>query len=281
MKKIAKFNLIGVIFLENKRGFSFKKYWGPDELAPHVTFSRNGVHYCVYCGEESDTREHAPSKVFLQKPYPSDLPVLPACYKCNNGFSDDELYVEVYIDSLKYLSGYSSCLREENNDRIKSNAAFWDAQYDLHKFYQGENISINPKIERILTKLAVCHMVYELSDGYSTNNCCIQPKLVSYYFSFDMTKSEIDAFDEFVLMNDKQTPTIGSRVFDKVYVLEPALNNIDETEINKIRMIVMSWTNIQEQNYRYIAWLENDDTFHIKIVIHDFLYAEIIFDQSQ
>ena len=81
---------------EGRYTCSFKNFLGDDTIRPHVTFSRKGLHYCIYCGNPSDTREHAPSKVFLRKPYPEDdLPVLPACKKCNNSFSDDELYTEV------------------------------------------------------------------------------------------------------------------------------------------------------------------------------------------
>ncbi len=249
-------------------------------MLPHVTFTRNGEHFCVYCGEKSDTREHSPSKVFLEKPYPEDLPVLPACRKCNNGFSDDELYTEIYIDSLKYLSGYSQNLREQNLERIKKNSAFLDAQSDLSKYYNGEKISINQKIERILTKLAICHMVYELSEGYGTDNCQTHPKLISYSFLFDMSKTEIDNFDGFVFMDNKKLPIIGSRVFDKIYVLEPVLNCWDGSETKKLQIPIMNWTDIQEHNYKYISWLENDDTFRVKIVIHDFLFAEIVFDQN-
>ncbi len=42
----------------------------------------------------------------------------------------------------------------------------------------------------------------------------------------------------------------------------------------------LDWYDIQDENYRYVAWLENDDTFRVKIVIHNFLYAEAIFPQG-
>lgn len=270
-----------IMSAEDRHTCSFKNYSGDESKRPHVTFSRQGVHYCVYCGELSDTREHAPSRVFLRKPYPNeDLPVLPACQKCNNSFSNDELYTELYIDSMRYLSGYAESLSKENHERIKRNTAFFDAQNDLSKYYSGEIIPINEKIVRILTKLAVCHMVYELSEGYCVNGACIHPTSVAYSFAFDMASEEMKQYDSFILMNDKQVPEIGSRVFDKIFVLEPVLQQVDNQESNKMQMIIMNWSEIQEHNYRYIAWLENDESFHVKIVIHDFLFAEIIFDQK-
>lgn len=265
---------------ENRHTCSYKSFLGDDRLRPRVTFSRKGVHYCVYCGKISDTREHAPSRVFLSKPYPAEnLPVLPACRECNNGFSDDELYTEVYIDSLKYLSGYGASLSEENQKRIYQNSAFPDAQHDLNQYYDGKKLPVRDRIIRILTKLAVCHMVYELSEGYAVDDGCIQPATVSYSFGFDMTKEQKDSFDGFIFMNDKQLPEIGSRVFDKIFVLEPVLQRVDNGERSQIQLLIMNWSDIQEHNYRYVAWLENNQTFHVKTVIHDFLYAEVVFDQ--
>lgn len=265
---------------ENRYTCSFKNFLGDDAIRPHVTFSRKGVHYCVYCGTPSDTREHVPSRVFLSKPYPEDLPVLPACKQCNNSFSNDELYTEVYITTIKFLSGYADSLSKENQKRMYLNTAFLDAQNDLSKYYNSESISINEKVVRVITKLAVCHMVYELSEGYCVNDACIKPISVSYSFAFDMTADEKKQYDSFIFINDKRVPEIGSRVFDKIFVLEPVLQRIDNGEQSELQMLVMNWTDIQEHNYRYIAWLENNNFFHVKIVIHDFLYAEIIFDRD-
>lgn len=49
-------------------------FTGDDRLMPFVDFSRSHLIYCIYCGAPATTREHAPSKAFLKKPYPSDLP---------------------------------------------------------------------------------------------------------------------------------------------------------------------------------------------------------------
>lgn len=221
-----------------------------------------------------------PAKVFLEKPYPNDLPVLPACRCCNNGFSEDELYVKMYIDSLKYLSGYGSSLKKHTLENLKKNTAFLDAQSDLSRYYDGKSLPTNQRIERILTKLAIGHMVYELSEGYSDNGRYTKPKQISYSFLLNMPKSEVESFDDFIIMTDKKVPTIGSRVYDKIYVLESALRHVDKRENKKLQMLLMTWSDIQEYNYKYIAWMENNCTFHVKIVIHDFLFAEIIFDQK-
>ena len=58
------------------------------------------INGCIYYWGRVATQEHVPSKVFLDKPYPDDLPVIGACRECNNGFSLDEQYVACLIESV-------------------------------------------------------------------------------------------------------------------------------------------------------------------------------------
>jgi hypothetical protein len=44
---------------------------------------------CAYCGARPESRDHVPSRVLLDKPYPENLPVVEACFKCNGEFSAD------------------------------------------------------------------------------------------------------------------------------------------------------------------------------------------------
>ncbi len=56
-----------------------------------------GTKSCVYCGGDGDTNDHAPPRCFLRRPLPSNLITLPACKKCNSGFSFDEDVVKTLI----------------------------------------------------------------------------------------------------------------------------------------------------------------------------------------
>ncbi len=50
--------------------------------------------FCAYCRRNKATsKDHAPSKVLMEKPYPDNLLTIPACFSCNNGFSSDEEYL--------------------------------------------------------------------------------------------------------------------------------------------------------------------------------------------
>src|SRR3954452_20896773 len=56
---------------------------------------------CIYCHGDTDTREHVPSRILLDEPYPENLPVLPACAECNNSFSLDEQYFACLIECAR------------------------------------------------------------------------------------------------------------------------------------------------------------------------------------
>jgi ribosomal protein S4 len=43
-----------------------------------------------------------PSKIFLNEPYSNNLAILPACFNCNNSYSDKEQYLACLIDYLQY-----------------------------------------------------------------------------------------------------------------------------------------------------------------------------------
>lgn len=74
--------------------------------------------YCVHCGGSTETRDHAPSKVFLDEPYPANLPVLPSCAECNEGFSLDEEYTACFLECVLCGSTIPELLRRKKVKRI-------------------------------------------------------------------------------------------------------------------------------------------------------------------
>lgn len=47
-----------------------------------------------------ETQDHAPSKVFLDLPYPLTRPTVPGCEDCDNGFSADEEYLACFVECI-------------------------------------------------------------------------------------------------------------------------------------------------------------------------------------
>lgn len=60
--------------------------------------------WCIHCGsrlsEVKPTRDHTPSKVLLDRPFPKNLAVTPICGPCNQGFSLDEEYFVAFLSSV-------------------------------------------------------------------------------------------------------------------------------------------------------------------------------------
>ena len=74
---------------------------GANTMDPRKLFYDDRLKgHCVYCGGSEETRDHVPSKVLLDEPYPEDLPVVPACLECNNGFSLDEEYLACFLECV-------------------------------------------------------------------------------------------------------------------------------------------------------------------------------------
>lgn len=56
-----------------------------------------GGKHCVYCAKPADTKDHTPPRCLLRRPLPVNLITLPACNKCNNGFSFHERAVRAFL----------------------------------------------------------------------------------------------------------------------------------------------------------------------------------------
>ena len=78
-----------------------KRPGGEQGLGYYTSWEKSKGNGCIYCGKPATTREHTPSKAFLLEPYPENLPTIPACFECNNGYSEDENYVSCFLDVLK------------------------------------------------------------------------------------------------------------------------------------------------------------------------------------
>lgn len=127
---------------------------------------------CTYCGSLPDTRDHVPSRVFLDEPYPCNLPVVPACRECNDSFSLDEEYLACLIGCVlagsasppeisrlkirRLLSGRPALVSRLNKARDDSNGV---------TIFRVEE----DRVRNVLLKLARGHVLYELSEPHLEN----------------------------------------------------------------------------------------------------------------
>ncbi len=154
----------------------YRPYLGDDRLKHRITLGSHHTSYCIYCGLLADTREHTPSKVFLRKPYPRELSLVPACKKCNNSFSTDELYSWFIIKVLEEKDNkYYSF---DNDRKSKYSRIYQCAKNEIDEFAKGKLISSDNQtsvfvfkshsLERVLEKLARSHAVFEVSEAFQS-----------------------------------------------------------------------------------------------------------------
>ena len=120
---------------------------------------------CCYCGDFADTVDHVPSKVFLDKPYPENLPVVPCCKKCNEQFSLDEEYVAVLFECVRWQSFDSSQFKREKVRKIaEHNPAILNTVRETVQSMLDDRFSIDPanaRLNKVLTKLIAGHLRFE------------------------------------------------------------------------------------------------------------------------
>jgi hypothetical protein len=212
---------------------------------------------CILCGSYPDSRDHIPARTFLNKPYPSNLNVLPVCTSCNNGFSQDEEYVSFLVRYLKYLES------DDENDYLGIEK-FSHADILEERILNGlcnKKDKLNPtmfinievdRIKNILNKYAFAHFCFER--GEHPNR---EKTQTNFAFVNQLTDDQIKLYNE--IPYSKILPEVGSRLFQRV------IENGD------------SWMIVQDSNYRYYV-AQNKP--YVKIVISEFLFGETVFNDS-
>lgn len=221
---------------------------------------------CIYCGEPATTREHIPSKAFLVKPYPENLPTIPACFECNNGYSADEKYLSCFLDVLK-SQVYADCPQDEQTTvRIEKDKKLQEILEKQIQKKEGK-VYYNPDEERILRvlfKLARCHAGFEFD---YVNFDDVKAK-IWYNFAFNISDMEMLDFNKVPEMD--KAPEVGARGAFVPFVAQ----NIETGEI----MTFSFWNEVQEERYRYQVHINEAGQITVKIVIFEFLYCEVIFE---
>jgi len=157
-------------------------------------FDQRLTGFCVYCGAEPSTRDHVPSKVLLDEPYPPNLPVVFACERCNNGFSKDEQYLACFIESVINGSSNFTLLKRDKIKRILSENPMLASQIESSKrIDENGNVFWLPGVNRIknvILKLARGHAVFECSEPQLD-----EPNYISFSTITTMSHEQIKLFN--------------------------------------------------------------------------------------
>lgn len=212
---------------------------------------------CVYCGGPHETDDHVPSKVLLDEPFPPDLPTVPACDACNNGFSADERHLACLIECIVAGSVDPAAMRRDKVGRILSERP------DIGTLIAGCRREPQPgqlvwdpdpaRVRNVVLKLARGHAAYECGEPShdEPEHVAIQPLIA-------MSESDRLVFETTPAMD--VWPEIGSRAFMRAVEGGPERYH-DE-----------GWCIVQEGRYRYLV---ANSGLTVRFVIGEYLACEV------
>ena len=216
--------------------------------------------FCVFCGDEPTTREHAASKILLDDPLPEDLPIVGSCGRCNNGFSHDEEYLACLIDCV--ISGSTeptAAMRPKVRASLlhsPSLAARIAAGRTEDMFGTINWKSEGDRVLKVVVKLARGHAAHQYGEPQLD-----APQHVMVIPLALMSADQREAFES--VPGSSSWPEIGSRAFinlivggDKTYDLE------------------CGWNILQAGRYRYAV--SQPGEIVVRIVLSEYLAGEVV-----
>ncbi len=239
---------------EKTEGLGYYTYW-----------DKNRENGCIYCGDKATTREHVPSKTLLAEPYPTNLPTIPACFNCNNGFSFDEQYFSYYLEVLKsfiyedYICNEKILTTLNKSHSLKSLIESQIKKVDGKVLFEFDE----QRFVRIINKLAIGHA------GYDFDNVDFDgPKNTWFEFAFFLSDEQKDDFCSPQIMN--KIPELSSRYSCNYCILE----NIETGE----SFLLNEWIEVQERRYKYHIYLNKDGGISVRSIINEILYCQVDFE---
>lgn len=228
------------------------------------------VHGCIYCGGLEETREHAPSKVFLDTPFPENLPVIWACRECNNGFSKDEEYVACLIESVIAGTTNPDDIRRSRVGNILRQSPQLQARIESAKNIIDGGVQFSPEAERVknvLLKLARGHAVFDLSQVRRR-----VPDSFQWFPLHTLSGEQREAFDAPHVV--QLWGEICSRGHQRLLHIELTLQSSNGERTPHL-VTLCDWVVVQEGRYRYQA---SDDVegIVVRMVIGEYLACEIV-----
>lgn len=225
---------------------------------------------CIYCGSDATTRDHVPSKSFLERPYPENLPVVGACHECNKGFSLDEQYLTCLLEVVLAGTTDPEKLKRRSIAQTIARSPALKARIESSKRHINQNVAFAMEIERVrnvMLKLARGHAAFELSQIRRDDPDHF------WFGSLDaLSQEERELF--FLPHKQELFGEIGSRNTQRLYVVEAQLQ-AESGEITPVRLLLNDWVDVQDNYYRYIA-IDDVNGVLIRIVISEHFACEVL-----
>jgi hypothetical protein len=229
----------------------------------HLFMDERLTGMCVYCGAQPETRDHVPSKVLLDEPYPPELPVVGACERCNASFSLDEQYLACFIECVICGTVETTGLQRPKVKRILSGNPALQRRIDVSRRKdEADNLLWQPEIDRVrkvISKLAKGHLAYEFYPKIE------EPLEVAFAPLPALSEEERAGFKDMTSIRLDGWPEIGSRAFFRACGKSP--DRFDQSG---------DWVVVQPGRYRYSA-IETDGIL-VKVVLSEYLACAVYWE---
>lgn len=211
---------------------------------------------CTYCGGNTLTRDHNPSRILLDEPYPENLPVVPACDKCNCGFSSDEEYLACLIECVLAGSVNPLDMARDKIRRTLTKRPALTARLAGARSEQDGTVQFFPeahRVKNVILKLARGHALFELNDPQ-----LLEPANFIYHPLASLSDEDRIRFECPPYSN--LFPEVGSRAMQRgINIANPCFSS--------------EWVIVQENRYRYLTAIA--DGVIVRIVLSEYLACEI------
>ena len=112
-----------------------------------------------------ETRDHVPSKVLLDEPYPANLPVVPACRACNESFSRDEEYLACLLECVLAGSTHVENFQRPKIRKILARRPALAAVIEASRHHDdGIMFTDRDRVRNVILKLVRGHMAFEMDE---------------------------------------------------------------------------------------------------------------------
>lgn len=210
--------------------------------------------FCLHCGQGTGTRDHVPSKVFLDEPYPENLPVVGACQPCNQRLSLDEEYVACLVECARVGDITSGSIKREKVRRILTGKPALASKLKQARIVKDGLVSFSIESERVqnvFLKLARGHALFEQNELmlHDPANLSFGPLSLLT----DQARREFESSRQRDLW-----PEVGSRAMQRL------MDAGDGT--------LGGWIVVQPRRYRYLT--RCDDSLTVRIVLSEYIWCE-------
>jgi len=237
---------------------------GADMNPQHYLFvDDRALGVCVFCGGVPDTRDHVPSKVFVDDPLPDHLPIVEACEACNQGFSLDEEYLACFLEAVLAGSTDPEKLTRAKIKRALSRNARLVSRLEASVRVDDNGTMIwipeANRVQNVVRKLARGHAAYELSLPEID-----EPAAVTFQPFLTMSEQARQRFENAGSGELRGWPEIGSRAFLRACGADPYSDTVGP------------WIEVQRGRYRYSVG--QDAGVIVRIVIAEYLACEVAWE---